>query len=112
MYGWRQEQLAENAREITELGSELYKSLSTFSGHVQKVGRGLSGAMNAYNDAIGSLERNVLPKARKFDELEVSSQIKDIDTLDPIDHSIRSFNAPEASSKPEKANDEPTKKRA
>lgn len=112
MYGWRQEQLAENAREISELGSELYKSLSTFSGHVQKVGRGLSGAMNSYNDAIGSLERNVLPKARKFDELEVSSQIKDIDTLDPIDHSIRALNAPEAQSLPDKANDESGKKRA
>lgn len=112
MYGWRQEQLAQNAREISELGSELYKSLSTFSGHIQKVGRGLSGAMNAYNDAIGSLERNVLSKARKFDELEVSSQIKDIDNLDPIEHSIRALNAPEASAANEKENDAPKKKRA
>ncbi|MGB0720675.1 MAG: DNA recombination protein RmuC, partial [Bdellovibrionales bacterium] len=95
MYGWRQEQLAQNAREISQLGSELYKSLSSFSGHIQKVGRGLGSAMNAYNDAIGSLERNVLSKARKFDALEVSSQIKDIETLDPIDHNIRALNAPE-----------------
>lgn len=102
MYGWRQEQLAENAREVSALGADLYKSLGAFAGHVQKVGRGLGTAMNAYNDAIGSLERNVLPKARKFDELQVSSQIKDIETLDPVEHSIRSLNAPEvSSSKPE-----------
>ena len=111
MYGWRQEQLAENAREISELGSDLYKSLSTFSGHVQKVGRGLGTAMNAYNDAIGSLERNVLPKARKFDELEVSSQIKDIETLDPVEHSIRALNAPEAQGTASE-DDVPEKKRA
>ena len=110
MYGWRQEQLAQNAREISDLGADLYKSLSAFSGHVQKVGRGLGSAMNAYNDAIGSLERNVLPKARKFDALEVSSQIKDIDTIDPIEHSIRKLNAPEADALEEEPTQE--KKRA
>ena len=112
MYGWRQEQLAQNAREISELGSDLYKSLSSFSSHIQKVGRGLGSAMNAYNDAIGSLERNVLSKARKFDELEVSSQIKDIETLDPIEQSIRALNAPESQALPESANDKADKKRA
>jgi DNA recombination protein RmuC len=68
-YGWKQEQLAENARHISEAGTELVKRLRTFAEHLQKVGSGLSSAMGSYNEAVGSLERRVLPAARRMQEL-------------------------------------------
>lgn len=70
-YGWRQEALGENARKICELGSELYRRLSTMGDHVAKLGRSLDGAVEAYNRTVGSLESRVLSSARKFTDLEV-----------------------------------------
>jgi DNA recombination protein RmuC len=68
-YGWKQEQLAENARHISDAGTELVKRLRVFAEHLQKVGSGLAGAVGSYNDAVGSLERRVLPAARRMQEL-------------------------------------------
>ncbi len=68
-YGWRQEQLAENAREIASLGQDLYKRFGDFSNHLSKVGSDLTSATNSYNKAVGSFERRILPGARKFKEL-------------------------------------------
>ncbi len=68
-YGWRQEALTRNAKEISILGRELYKRLNTFSGHIDKIGSSLKSSVVNYNKAVGSLERNVLPGARKFQEL-------------------------------------------
>ena len=59
-YGWRQEQVAESARHISELGRELHTRLSTMSDHFAKLGRSLDSSVKAYNDAMGSLERRVL----------------------------------------------------
>ena len=70
-YGWTQETLAEKAREMHELGRELYDRLSTMGGHLDKVGRGLTAAVSAYNRAVGSLENRVLVSARRFGELGV-----------------------------------------
>ncbi len=88
-YGWRQEKLADNAREISELGKELYKRLSVFGGHMHKVGKGLSGAMNSYNQAIGSLERNVFSTARKFDALGVTGESNKLPDIEPLEQSPR-----------------------
>jgi DNA recombination protein RmuC len=68
-YGWRQNALAENALQIQQLGEELYKRLGTFTGHLARMGRALGQGVEAYNAAVGSLERQVLPGARKFTEL-------------------------------------------
>ncbi|HUY64475.1 MAG TPA: DNA recombination protein RmuC [Acidimicrobiales bacterium] len=68
---WQQEALAENAREVQKIGRDLYKRLSTFGEHLARTGRGLAGAVDAYNKAVGSLERSVLPQARRFQELGV-----------------------------------------
>ena len=75
-YGWRQEQLTKNALEIRNIGKELYKRFQTFASHFGKIQRGLSSAITHYNNAVGSLERSVLPGVRKFNELGASSNIK------------------------------------
>ena len=68
---WQQEEVAENAREVQQIGRDLYKRLCTFGDHLAKTGRGLAGAVEAYNKAVGSLERSVLPQARRFQDLGV-----------------------------------------
>ncbi len=72
-HGWRQQQVAEHAAVIHSLGQELHRRLTTFTGNLGKVGRGLNAAVDAYNSAVGSLERMVLPQARKFSELGVTA---------------------------------------
>lgn len=67
---WRQVELAQNAQEISERGLELYKRILKFTDHMGKIGKGLQSAMGGYDAAIGSLEKQVLPAARKFKELQ------------------------------------------
>lgn len=94
-YGWRQEKLAQNAQEISDLGRELYKRLGTFGSHMQKIGKGLSGAIGSYNDAVGSLERSVLPGARKFQSLQGIGSDGDLPDINVIEQSPRALTAPE-----------------
>ena len=94
-YGWTQERLAENAKEISDLGKELYKRLSQMGDHLAKVGKGLEGATRAYNSAIGSFEGRVLVTARKFDDLHVTVSGRDLKPLPPVDESPRALQAPE-----------------
>ncbi len=80
-YGWRVEEQAYNAKEIATLGRDLYKRLSTMGDHVAAMGRALGGAVNKYNDFVGSLESQVLTQARRFEDLKAdnpSAPIKDI----------------------------------
>ena len=72
-YGWRQEHLAENAREISLLGKELYKRLSDVGGHIGKLGLDLGRSVRSYNQAVSSLETRVLPSARRFRDLKAVS---------------------------------------
>lgn len=92
---WRQVELAKNAEEIAERGSELYKRLLTFCDHVGKVGNGIDKAMKSYNDAVGSLERSVLPSARKFKDLQAQSAGKDLPEFQPLETSPRQINIPD-----------------
>lgn len=69
---WRQERLARGARDIAAAGRTLHERLGLFLGHLDKVGRGLDGALDAYNRAVGSLERRLLPAARKLEETAAS----------------------------------------
>jgi DNA recombination protein RmuC len=66
---WRQVEMAKNAQEISALGAELHKRLSKFLEHFAKVGKGINTAISSYNDAVGSMDRSVLPAARKFKKL-------------------------------------------
>jgi DNA recombination protein RmuC len=67
-YGWQQETIAESAREVSALGRELYKRLATMGAHVGRLGKSLDGAVKAYNETVGSLERQVLVQARRFEK--------------------------------------------
>jgi DNA recombination protein RmuC len=83
-YGWRQEQIAENAQHIADLGKDLYERMATMAEHIADIGGDLHNAVGSYNRVIGSLERMVLPAARRFKELGVGGK-KDIPELDPVD---------------------------
>jgi DNA recombination protein RmuC len=72
-YGWRQSEVAHNAALIRDLGQELYRRLASFDGHLARMGQRLASAVEAYNAAVGSLERHVLPQARRFTELGVTA---------------------------------------
>ncbi len=89
-YGWRQSRVTENAREIRELGQDLHKRLGVFVNHLQKAGRSFGSAIDAFNSAVGSLERNVLSQARKFTELGASTDAP-IEPVDPIEKGIRAL---------------------
>jgi DNA recombination protein RmuC len=93
-YGWRQEQVAENAREISELGRTLYDRTRTLANHLVRMGRGLDRAVGAYNEAVGSLERSVMPAARRFKELRAAAG-EDIPPLDALDRTTRTVAIPE-----------------
>lgn len=74
---WRAEALAKNAQDVLDNGRELYKRLSTMGSHLAKVGAAIERASSAYNDTIGSMERQVLPQARRFAALqEIDKQIE------------------------------------
>jgi DNA recombination protein RmuC len=93
-HGWRQAQMAESARKIADLGRDLYDRVRTLGRHFEKVRKGLVQATEAYNDTVGSLERRVLPAARRFEELGAASGDA-IAALEPIDQQPRPLTAPE-----------------
>ncbi|WP_448202676.1 DNA recombination protein RmuC [Azospirillum sp. sgz302134] len=99
-YGWRQERLADNAREISALGAELYKRLHDLGGHMERLGSQLEKAVGCYNGAVGSLESRVLVSARRFRDLHVTPDgTDDLPLLEPLDHAPRQLQAPELRAK-------------
>jgi len=94
-YGWQQEAMEENARKISDLGKTLYESVRTLGERFQTLGARLKSSLEAYNDAVGSLEGNVLVKARKFKDLQAANGGEEIKQLDPIDRVPRMLQAPE-----------------
>jgi DNA recombination protein RmuC len=93
--GWQNVRLAENAERIRGLAEDLYARLATFRNHMGKVGSSLEASINAFNSAVGSLERSVLPGARKFVELGVRAE-KPIEDLEPIEVAARLTDSPAA----------------
>jgi DNA recombination protein RmuC len=96
-YGWQQDRVAKNAEEISALGREMYVRISTFSTHFDMMRRGLEKSVEAYNNAVGSLERKVLPQARRFRDLGAGT-VAEIHSMNPIDLTLRRVERPEAAS--------------
>jgi DNA recombination protein RmuC len=90
---WRQENLRENAIKLGDLGGELYAALATMTSHVQDMGGKLSGSMESYNKMVGSLERNVLTKARRMRDYGANKEGRDLpEAIEPIDLQPRKLN--------------------
>jgi len=94
-YGWRAEEQSKNAEEVAKLGKELYKRLSVMGGHVFGVGRALEQAVGKYNQFVGSLETQVMVSAKRFEDLQVDHEGKDLPALTAIDQSPRPIARPE-----------------
>jgi len=89
VYGWRVEEQAANAQKIADLGKELYKRISVMGAHAGSVGKALEAAVSRYNQFVGSLETQVLTQARRFEELKVDHQGKDVVELQPVEVAVR-----------------------
>jgi len=87
-YGWQNVRLAEGAEEIRKLAEDLYGRVGVFRNHLSRLGAELNSSVRAYNAAVGSLERNVLPGARKFTELGVRGE-RAIEPLESVDLAVR-----------------------
>ena len=94
-YGWQQQAVEENARQISDLGRNLYDSVRVLGSHFETLGVRLKGSLDAYNAAVGSLESNVLVKARRFKDLHAAGGGGEITSLDPVDRVPRMLQAPE-----------------
>ena len=93
-YGWKQTILADNAAEIRRLGEDLYKRLAVFGEHLGKLGRSLGSSVESFNKAVGSLEQQVLPAARRFPELGLRVN-RDVESIEPVTNLTRTLRDPE-----------------
>jgi DNA recombination protein RmuC len=82
---WRQEKMAKEARQIGELGKELYDRLAKAASDLRKVGGGLTSAVNNYNSFVSSFETRALVTARKFRDLNIDTGVRDIDDVPPVE---------------------------
>lgn len=94
-YGWKQEALTDNAREISALGKELYERLAVLADHWGDMGKHLGNAVGAYNKSLASLESRVLVSARKFRDLKAVPDGREVRELSALDITPRSAQAPE-----------------
>ena len=98
--GWKQEALARNAHEISELGRQLHDRIAVMAAHWAKVGRSLGDAVGAYNGAVASLETRVLVSARRFRELHAVPDDREIAVLEPIERLPRALQMLELEAEP------------
>lgn len=90
-YGWNQENLADHAKIISSLGKELYDRMAVFVEHLENIRKGLDRSVDSYNKAVGALESRVLPSARRFRELGISSdkELGELKELEAIPRQTR-----------------------
>jgi DNA recombination protein RmuC len=88
-YGWRVEEQAANARKVADLGRELYKRISVMGEHAAAIGKSLGQAVDRYNRFAASLETQVLTQAKRFEDLKVDHEGKEIAALEPVEAAVR-----------------------
>jgi DNA recombination protein RmuC len=91
-YGWREERIAESAREIAESARELHRRLGRFVEPLAKVGRQLDSATSAYNEAVGSFDARVVPQVRKIEEAGAASD-RDVQAPAAVETTARAVTA-------------------
>ena len=101
-FSWTQETLAENVREISHWGQDLYERISTMGSHMLDLRNSLRGSVEAYDKFVGSLEHRVLVSARKFKELGAANSGDEIAQLSPLDQFPRELQATEFKALPDK----------
>jgi DNA recombination protein RmuC len=84
-YGWKQDTFSKHAKEISELGHELYKRLNDMSKHLNQMGRSLSSSVDSYNKAMGSFDKRVLVSARKLKDMGAASNEIDLEDIEMIE---------------------------
>ncbi|MYE02501.1 MAG: DNA recombination protein RmuC [Alphaproteobacteria bacterium] len=94
-YGWQQEKLTENARDIAAAGRELYDRVKTFGGHMERVGRSLRQTVEHFNRSVGSLEGRVLPSARRLETLGAAPDGAELEPMEPVEAEPRVLQSPE-----------------
>jgi len=102
-YGWQQERVARNAEEISALGRELYDRIRVFAGHYGDMRRSLERVIESYNKSVGSLERSVLPQARRFRDLGATTAAE-LPVADPVEIALRRIDAPDVGDRTDAAN--------
>ncbi len=103
-YGWRQELIAESAREIAESARELHRRLGRFVEPLARVGRQLDSAVSAYNEAVGSFDHRVVPQMRRIEQAGASSE-REVASPPSVETTARAVNARLADAAPEPAVD-------
>ncbi|WP_278392003.1 DNA recombination protein RmuC [Sphingobium yanoikuyae] len=97
---WRQAKMQEQAREVADLGKQLYERLATAATHLKRLGSGLTSAVDNYNKFVGSFDRSVLPAGRRFRDLNVETGGKEIEAVEPLELLIRDPQSDEARALP------------
>ncbi len=95
-HAWKQEALEQNSKKIAELGKDLYSRLCTFGGHFDKMRKGLTTAVDSYDKAVGSLERTVMPAARRFRDLQGVSGDDKLPVMEQVGRNPRQLSIPES----------------
>jgi DNA recombination protein RmuC len=90
-FGWRQENIADHAKVISELGRELYKRLNDMTQHFSKMGRHVHQMVDSYNQTVASFERRVLVTARKFQDIDSTLPTQAMDGLVQLEATPRSI---------------------
>ncbi|KMS62650.1 DNA recombination protein RmuC [Sphingobium baderi] len=93
---WRQARMQDQARQVGQLGKELYERLAVAAGHLKRVGSGLTSAVDNYNKFVGSFDRSVLPAGRRFRDLDVETGGKEIEAVEPLEALVRDSQAEES----------------
>ncbi|HLS28739.1 MAG TPA: DNA recombination protein RmuC [Opitutales bacterium] len=83
-YGWREEKISENAREISQLGNQLYERIAVLNQHFVQLGKSLESSVRSYNQTVASLETRVLSAARRFPELGAASDAEELPVPEPV----------------------------
>lgn len=94
-YGWRAEEQSANADQVARLGKELYRRLATMGAYASSLGGDLDRAVKRYNQFVGSLESQVMVQARRFEDLQVDHEGKDLPELAPVEQTPRALSRPD-----------------